>query len=159
MRLLLAQHGHALGKDEDPLRALSDEGKQAVEQVAGQLKAGGVRVARVWHSGKLRAEQTAILLAKHVLPGGKPEQVDGIAPNDPVEEFIADADVWQEDTLVVGHLPFMSRLVSLLLVGDAAHGIVEFSPGTLVCLERTSPDTWRLLWMLRPGLQGSGTRP
>ena len=53
-----------------------------------------------------------------VMPKGRPETIDGIAPNDPVEEFAADVDVWQEDTLVVGHLPFMSRLVSLLMSGE-----------------------------------------
>jgi phosphohistidine phosphatase len=159
MRLLLAQHGHALGKDEDPLRPLSDQGRRDIEKIAGQLKSGGVRVARVWHSGKLRAEQTAMLLAKQVLPGGGPEQAGGIAPNDPVDEFIADADVWQDDTLVVGHLPFMARLVSRLLAGDAERGIVDFSPGTLVCLERTTPDHWRLLWMLRPVLGRSESQP
>ena len=152
MHLYLAQHGHAVNKQDDPLRPLSEAGVRDVTHVAQQLGASSVQLVRVWHSGKLRAEQTAALLAKQVLPKGEPEQTDGIAPNDSVEEFIADIDVWQEDTLVVGHLPFMSRLVSRLMTGDAEHECVRFTPGTVVCLERIAPDLWVLAWMLRPEL-------
>ena len=152
MRLYLAQHGHALDKQDDPQRPLSETGERDVRQVAEQLGHASLQVARVWHSGKLRAEQTAKLLARQVLSQGRPEQIDGIAPNDPVGDFVADADVWQEDTLVVGHLPFMGRLVSLLVTGDPDAECVQFTPGTVVCLERTSPERWVLLWMLRPGL-------
>ena len=152
MRLYLVQHGLAVDKEQDPARPLSAEGKRDVVLLAAKLGAAGVGVARVWHSGKLRAEQTAVQLVKQVLPGGRVQQMDGIAPNDPVEEFAADIDVWQDDTLVVGHLPFMARLVSQLLTGDPGRDCVQFRPGSIVCLERTSPDHWVLLWMLRPEL-------
>jgi phosphohistidine phosphatase len=156
MRLYLAQHGHATDKQDDPARPLSEAGMRDVRQVAQQLGDAGIQVARAWHSGKLRAEQTAVLLAKRVLPNGKPEQADGIAPNDSVEEFIADVDVWQEDTLVVGHLPFMSRLVSLLMTGNHDRECVQFMPGSIVCLERIRPEHWVLVWMLRPDLLKGG---
>jgi len=146
------QHGLACSKDEDKLRALSEQGQQDVKRIADSLRAAGVRVERAWHSGKLRAEQTADYVAKRILTAGKAEQVSGIAPNDPVEEFCIDADVWQEDTLVVGHLPFMSRMVSLLISGDASHAMVEFRPGSVVCIERVTANRWVLQWMLRPGL-------
>ena len=152
MRLYLVQHGHAVDKQDDPQRPLSEAGERDVRQVAELLGEAGLRVARVWHSGKLRAEQTATLLAKRVLAQGRPEQIDGIAPNDPVGDFVADADVWQEDTLVVGHLPFMGRLVSLLITGNPDAECVRFTPGSMVCLERTRPDQWVLQWMWRPEL-------
>lgn len=158
MRLLLAQHGQAVDKQDDPARPLSAAGISDVQRIAQQLGNGGVQVARVWHSGKLRAEQTAALLAKKVLRGGKPEATDGIAPNDSVDEFVADVDVWQEDTLVVGHLPFMARLVARLVTGDMEHTCVSYTPGTVVCLERVSADRWVLVWMLRPGLQHDGAQ-
>ncbi|MGB5260521.1 MAG: phosphohistidine phosphatase SixA [Gammaproteobacteria bacterium] len=156
MRLYLAQHGHAVDKQEDPTRPLSEAGMHDVRRIAQQLGDAGVQVARVWHSGKLRAEQTAVRLAKQVLPTGKPEQTDGIAPNDSVEEFVADIDVWQEDTLVIGHLPFMSRLVSLLLTGNPDQQSVQFTPGGVVCLERISPEHWILAWMLTSDLLKGG---
>ncbi|HUT40119.1 MAG TPA: phosphohistidine phosphatase SixA [Gammaproteobacteria bacterium] len=157
MKLYLAQHGLALGKDEDPQRPLSETGRQEVECLARMLGAAGVRVQRVWHSGKPRALQTALCLARRVMPRGQVEELAGLGPNDPVAEFIADADVWQEDTLVVGHLPFMARLVSLLLLQDAQAELVVFQPGSVLCLERIDHDRWVLIWMLRPELCSKGS--
>lgn len=152
MKLYLAQHGLALSKEEDPERPLSEAGRAQVEALARQLGQAGVRVARVWHSGKPRALQTAQCLARRVMPRGRVERLDGLAPNDPVAEFVVDADVWQEDTLVVGHLPFMARLASLLLVQDAGRELVRFTPGSVLCLERLEHDRWQLDWLLRPEL-------
>jgi phosphohistidine phosphatase len=152
MRLYLVQHGAALPSEVDPARLLSESGRRDVQAIAEFLKGAGIRVERVWHSGKSRAEQTAQLLAKAVMPRGKIEKVGGIGPNDDVAGFVSDADVWEQDTLVAGHLPFLSRLVALLVAGDPEHEIVGFLPGSVVCLERCGVDRWLLLWMLRPDL-------
>jgi phosphohistidine phosphatase len=152
MKLYLVQHGAALAKEVDPARPLSEPGRRDVQAVANFLSGAGIRVERVWHSGKSRAEQTAQLLAKAVLPRGRIEQVGGIGPNDEVAGFVSDADVWEQDTLVVGHLPFLSRLVAWLVAGDPEHELVGFLPGSVVCLERCDVDRWILLWMLRPDL-------
>ena len=152
MKLYLVQHGQAVAKEQDPERPLNDQGERDVQGMASRLGDAGVQVTRVWHSGKARAARTAEILAKRVLSGRKVELLKGISPNDPVAEFASDADVWDEDTLVVGHLPFMSRLVSLLTVGDAEHPLVQFSPGSIVCLEREDAHHWVIAWMLRPEL-------
>jgi phosphohistidine phosphatase len=153
MKLYLAQHGEAVSKAEDPERPLSEQGRRDVRAIAALLKGGGVRVERVWHSGKARAEQTARVLAGALLPRGrKPQAIEGIGPNAPVAEFSVDADVWEEDTLVVGHLPFMARLVALLTTGDSERDIVGYSPGSVICLERTDAGHWVMLWMVRPDL-------
>ncbi|MGD2136658.1 MAG: phosphohistidine phosphatase SixA [Gammaproteobacteria bacterium] len=152
MKLYLVQHGEALPKAEDPERPLSEAGTRDVQAMAAFLKAAGIRAGRVWHSGKRRAEQTADILARVVLSGGKTAAIQGIKPNDPVGDFVVDADVWEEDTVVVGHLPFMSRLVSLLTFGDPEHAVVSYSPGSVVCLERQAPHHWVVLWMQRPEL-------
>jgi phosphohistidine phosphatase len=152
MKLYLIQHGAALAKEVDPARPLSESGLQDVQAMAEFLTGAGIRVERVWHSGKLRAEQTAHLLVKAVLPRGRMEKVGGIGPNDDVAGFVSDADVWEQDILVVGHQPFLSRLVARLVAGDPEHELVQFLPGSVVCLERCEIDRWMLLWMLRPEL-------
>jgi phosphohistidine phosphatase len=152
MKLYLIQHGAALAKEVDPARPLSESGLQDVQAMAEFLTGAGIRVERVWHSGKLRAEQTAHLLVKAVLPRGRMEKVGGIGPNDDVAGFVSDADVWEQDILVVGHLPFLSRLVARLVAGDPELELVQFLPGSVVCLERCEIDRWMLLWMLRPEL-------
>ena len=152
MKLYLVQHGEAVSRQEDPKRPLSEQGVQDVQAVAAFLGNAGIQVARVWHSGKRRAEQTAEILAKAVLSGGRVERVEGLSPNDPVGEFATDADVWDEDTLVAGHLPFMSRLVSLLTTGDPDAGLVQYQPGSLVCLERVNAERWVIVGMVRPDM-------
>jgi phosphohistidine phosphatase len=154
MKLYLVQHGQAVPKQEDPERPLSEQGEGDVRRVATRLGEAGVRVVRVWHSGKLRAAETAAILAGKICSGKQVEMITGIKPNDPVDEFASDADVWDEDTLVVGHLPFMSRLVALLVAGDSEHELVHYSPGSIVCLERDNTDRWVISWMLSPGLLG-----
>ena len=154
MKLYLVQHGQAVPKQEDPGRPLSEQGREEVQRVAACLGEAGVRVVRVWHSGKLRATETAGILAGEVCSGKQVEMIKGIQPNDPVDEFASDADVWGEDTLVVGHLPFMSRLVSPLVAGDSKHELVHYTPGSVVCLQRDDTDRWVISWMLSPGLLG-----
>jgi len=150
MKLYLARHGLALDSDVDPQRALSEQGIAGVQRVAVQLAAADVRPARVWHSGKARAQQTAVLLARALVPRAELERIAGLAPNDPVEEFAVDADVWQDDTLVVGHLPFMARLLSLLLTGHEDRLRSDFPPAGVACLERDGVGVWVLHWMLGP---------
>ena len=152
MKLYLVQHGEAVPKDENPERPLSAQGELDVHAMTAMAKDAGITVERVWHSGKQRAEQTANILASAVLSGGVAEVVKGIGPNDPVAEFASDADVWEGDTLVAGHLPFMSRLVSLLVGGNHEREIVQFYPGGIVCLQRVTVDHWVILWMIRPDI-------
>ncbi len=150
MTLYLVQHGEALSKEADPDRPLGAAGRSEVERLAGFLDGRGVRVARVLHSGKTRARQTAEILAAALAPGAAVEASDGLAPNDPPAPFAARATAWNEDVLVAGHLPFMARLVSVLLTGDADRPTVAYRPGTVVRLERSEGETCQIAWMLRP---------
>ena len=72
MRLYLVQHGTAVPKDKDPERPLSKDGQTDVSRVASFLGRSGVHVARVLHSGKLRAQETALLLSEVVSPTRPP---------------------------------------------------------------------------------------
>lgn len=154
MRIYLAQHGLALPKEVDPDRPLSEQGRGDVGRLARLLEAAGVRVGQVLHSGKVRAEQTAALLAEALLPGGQPQSRDGLDPNDPVEPLAAEIAAWTTDTLLVGHLPFLGRLASLLLVSDPERQVLALQPGALACLERDPAGQWMLAWMIRPEVTG-----
>ena len=63
MRIYLVQHGASKSEAEDPERSLTDEGRQTVEKMADYLTSAGASVDRIKHSGKLRARQTAGILA------------------------------------------------------------------------------------------------
>jgi len=150
MTLYLVQHGDALGKAQDPLRPLSEKGLQDVRSMASFLADRGIRPARVIHSGKARAMETAQLLS-----GGEVEEIDiGLAPNDPTEPVKNLIESWDEDVMIVGHLPFMGRLVAHLVGGTPDADMVSFEPGTVVCLKKGEEGNWSLHWMLRPSLLG-----
>ena len=152
MKLYLVQHGHAVAKDMDPARPLSDQGRADARRTASFLGRAGVRVSTILHSGKKRTEETAELLAASVGTVEHPDDISGIAPLDPVPEFARTVNGWTSDTMVVGHLPFMGRLVSHLVAGDEAVSTVAFRPGTVLCLEREESGGWSIAWMIRPEL-------
>ena len=152
MNLYLVQHGDALPKDVDPERGLSEQGKEEVTLVAGLIEKGDVRVRRILHSGKKRAEQTALLLQSCLAPGGEFGETDVIAPLDPVDPVAKEAATWEEDTMLVGHLPFMVKLVSQLVAGNESTAVTAFRPGSVVCLEREETGNWVIAWMIRPEL-------
>ena len=116
-------------------------------------------VNAVWHSGKTRAAQTAELLTAAVRTDNRClrhqaccAERPGLAPNDdvlPVKDELARA---QNDIMIVGHLPFLSKLTSLLLADDESAGLVAFQQAGLVCLERVPEKKWQLDWMITPQL-------
>jgi len=130
MELYLMQHGQATTETEDPERPLTDAGRAAVQRVAKRARAADVRISGCLHSGKLRAEQTAQLLVREI--GGEPsiEARPGLAPNDPVAQWFR-AETEHQPLALVGHLPFLGRLASLLVVGDERAQVVGFRMGGL----------------------------
>ena len=152
MRLYLVRHGDALRTDVDPERHLSEAGHRQVERLAAFLSRRGVRVARVLHSGKPRAAQTAEALAAAVAPDKLAETYDGLSPNDPVEPLAGEIASWREDSLIAGHLPHLARLATLLAVGRSLSGGLDFEPAATACLERGGDGAWSLAWFVGPSL-------
>lgn len=152
MELYLVQHGEATSEQEDPERPLTAAGREAVERVARAAKAAGVRIRRVYHSGKLRARQTAEILARELGSGATPDVMDGLAPkDDPAVAGAALADL-RDPAILVGHLPHLSRLASLLLLGDPDREIIAFRNGGIVCLCEEGDGSWKVGWILTPAV-------
>lgn len=152
IRIYLVQHGEATAKDVDPERPLTEKGTNDVECTARLLKNSGVRIERIFHSGKLRAAQTAGILAAAMPAGVEPESIKHINPNDPVPDFASSLDKFGSGSMFVGHLPFMEKLAGYLLNKDEESRIVEFKPGSVVCMSAADDADWRIEWMIRPEL-------
>jgi phosphohistidine phosphatase len=153
MELFLVQHGEAKPEPEDPERPLTEVGAQGAERVAAWAARAGVKVDEIRHSGKRRAEETAIIMARHLCPAGVVRPVTGLAPKDdvrPVGEEVARAE---KRLMLVGHLPFLSRLASLLLAGDPERTLIRFRNAGIVCLVREE-GSWLVGWMTTPGQLG-----
>jgi phosphohistidine phosphatase len=147
MSIYFVQHGIALDKSQNPARPLSDEGKQSVEKIAQFLATLNLRINQIFHSGKERAEQTAMLLAS-TLGVTDVFQKPHLNPTDDVNQIIP---LLEDESLYVGHLPHMEKLVSRLLSGEDSPGIVQFENAAVVCIERDS-DHCILKWMIRPSM-------
>ncbi len=149
MRLYLVQHGEATSEEVDPNRPLTEKGKEDVSRMADFLKKAGIRVIATWHSEKLRAIQTAQILGEAV--STEIVKQEGLAPNDPVDRWLEELNTQVKDVMIAGHLPFLQKLASLLLVGDESSRLITFRPGGVVCLEREE-EKWYLVWMVPPEL-------
>lgn len=152
MNLYLAQHGQAVSKDVDPGRPLSPQGELDVQRMAVFLDKSGVSVDRILHSGKMRAHQTAEILADKLLLKGDVEAIPDINPNDSVVDFAGKLHKIKHDSMLVGHLPFMAKLAAYLTSGYEDREILDYIPGTIVCLEQDADEHWHIKWMLRPDL-------
>ena len=152
MRLYLVQHGEANTKEVDPERGLTEKGRIDVENVAAFLKPLGLAVSSVWQSGKTRATQTAEILVDSLLADQGVVERDGLSPLDsvrPVADYVTGSG---EDLMIVGHLPFMADLASLLTAGSEAVGVAAFQQGGVVCLEDVEQGNWQIRWMITPDL-------
>ncbi|MCB9946652.1 MAG: phosphohistidine phosphatase SixA [Rhodospirillaceae bacterium] len=158
MKLFLVQHGEAVPKDMDPDRPLSDKGRADIGQLGHVLRAADAVPARVIHSGKTRAGQTAQALAALAAPDVAIEASSGLDPKDPADAASAVLAAEDRDTMVVSHMPFVARLASLLLTGKETRLTLAFEPGSCACLEREGGG-WVLRWFLPTPLLEATSRP
>jgi phosphohistidine phosphatase len=150
MALYLVQHGQSLPKEIDPERSLSDEGKSTVDRIAKVAADYGVHVSLIKHSGKARARQTAEIMASHLHPERGLQESEGLNPNDDVGS-VAEVISGDENMMLVGHLPFMEKIVSYLVAGSSDKRVFKFQNGGIVCLDRDPEEnSWHIKWTLMP---------
>ena len=152
MELYLVQHGKAVAKDVDPDRPLTREGRAEVERVAAFIEPSNLCVDCVWHSGKTRADQTAKILAAVIRADKGVIQREGLGPNDDVGELANELDALGRNVMIVGHLPFLSKLASVLITCSESANAVVFKNGGIVSIRRGNDNLWQLAWLITPEL-------
>lgn len=157
MRCYLVRHGDALSAHVDPERPLSARGRAEVAELAQLALGREVEVVELRHSGILRAQETAEILAGYLKPPGGVRPIAGLLPEDDPEIVKAELEAAEQPILLVGHLPYMSRLAALLVKGDAARSMTDFSPATMLCCVKIGAG-WRIDWRIAPSRVDSPTR-
>jgi len=147
----LVQHGEAKPESENPERPLTDKGRSEVLLVACHAAEIGIEVSKMLHSGKLRAKQTADILAQHLHPRDGVHEMAGLSPMDPAEPARAIIEDLKKPMMIVGHLPHLSRLLSLLVTGNPEMEVVRFQMGGIVSLAK-SDGKWSVAWILTPNM-------
>jgi phosphohistidine phosphatase len=148
LTVFLVHHGEAVGPDVDSRRPLSESGRTAVEALAAAAAARGAKPAIVWHSGKLRAKQTAEAFwrACNALAGFSATR--DLQPDDPPQWMRDRLRAEDRDVLIAGHFPHLPRLLALL-VGAAEEGSVTFPLHGVVALETGGGGTtWTEVWRI-----------
>jgi len=149
MRLYLVQHGEATPEDVNPERPLTEKGRTDSQKTAVSLKKTGITLSSIWHSTKTRTRETASIFARE-LSVKRVEQREGLAPNDPVDEVCSSIASMEDDIMIVGHLPFLQKLASVLITGSETSGIVKFTMAGCVCLERDESSKWVSVFAIIP---------
>jgi phosphohistidine phosphatase len=149
MALFLVQHGKSLSKDKDPDQSLSEEGRIEVEYIAHHAKEHGIQISSIQHSGKTRARQTAEIFATALNPDDGIQEIGGLKPLDDVTKIAKEINNIDDNPLLVGHLPFMAKLTSYLIIGSVDKPVLKFQNGGIVCLDQENGD-WFIKWTLMP---------
>jgi phosphohistidine phosphatase len=145
--LYLVHHAEALEPAIDPRRPLSDAGREQVEQLAQAAASRGVKPSVVWHSGKLRARQTADAMWRLCNPLAELSAARGLQPGDPpgwARDLVAGDS---RDILIVGHMPHLAKLLRTLLGNPPDASAEQFPLHGMVALEPLEND-WREAWRL-----------
>jgi phosphohistidine phosphatase len=152
MALFLVQHGKSLSKDIDPNQGLSEEGIAETQRIAEVARGYNVNVRSIKHSVKTRARTTAEIFASALNPAGGIQEITGIKPMDDVAAF-ADRINSKDNTMLVGHLPFMERMTSFLTTGSIDNLVFKFQNSGIVCLDPESETkSWYIKWTLMPNI-------
>ena len=139
------------------MRPLSDRGRADVARLAEDARTRGVKPDVIWHSGKLRARQTAEAFWRACNPLAAFAAARGLQPDDPPswmrDQLAGDPSTrlgaGPRSIVVVGHMPHLPALLHLLC-GDAADPpAFDFPLHGCVALE--ADDTqWKELWRIKP---------
>lgn len=146
--LYFAQHAIAEPSEVDEKRPLTTIGIDETQRVASRLRDNGVLIKKIFHSGKLRAAQTAALFAE-MLGVDHPSALTGMNPNDDPHTLIAQLN--EDVALYVGHLPHIQRLVSTLITGEEHSDVLRFRNSAVAYVELDGKSA-RLGWFITPDI-------
>ena len=149
LRVILAHHAEALGPHEDPMQPLSPMGRAWADEAALRAAALGAKPSAIWHSGKLRARQTAEAFWRACNPLASFGAERGLQPADP-PHWIADRLLAEEgEVLVAGHMPHLASLLRLLVASHVHAPGADFPAHAVIGLERQESG-WLEVWRIVP---------
>jgi phosphohistidine phosphatase len=143
MKLYLMRHGDAT-KDEP--HVLSKRGKKESRRVVRLLCDAGIKPSVILCSSAIRARETAEIASREL--GVPVEETDGLNPEDDARMWLERVREKNEDMLLVGHMPNLSRLASLLLIGKE-RDLFDFRKSSVACLE-SSGEVWIIRFFVTP---------
>ena len=160
MDLYILRHGIAVepgtpGYETDADRPLTPEGERKLRQIADAMRALELSFDLILSSPYLRARQTAEIVAATLGARKRLELSAALTPSGSIKklvELLKRREPSPESVLLVGHEPYLSELISLLLSGKESFAVV-MKKGGLCKLTTESLKPGRcatLQWLLTP---------
>jgi phosphohistidine phosphatase len=146
---ILVHHADAVPSDIDHTRPLSTRGRAQAESVAKMIAEHGAKPEVIWHSGKLRARQTAEACWRAANPFAQFIAVRGLQPDDNPDTIAVALAAESRDVLIASHLPLLPMLLHRLTTGRRDLMSASFPLNGAVALERKG-DAWTEAWRVAP---------
>ena len=147
MKIFLVQHGQTVPEEIDPEKPLSPDGREEIEKIARFLAQRSFPLSFILHSQKLRTKQTAEIMGEALNPKATIKEFRDLGPHDALGPILKRIEGEDRDFMIVGHLPFLNRLVGELLVSDEKAELIHFEKGKTVCLMQSNGN-WVIDWVL-----------
>jgi phosphohistidine phosphatase len=158
MELYLLRHAIAVERDpsqNDFDRSLTPDGEQKLRRITKALRNLELSFDLIVSSPYVRARETAEIVAAELAPRQKVQLRDSLGADGNPRELIAELNKAQpvpESLLLVGHEPYLSSLIALLVSGTVKSSVILKKAG----LCKLTVDTLRpgrcarLEWLLTP---------
>jgi phosphohistidine phosphatase len=161
VNIYILRHGIAVERgarrfENDSERPLTSKGKRQLHQSAGAMRKMKLDFGLILSSPFLRARQTAEIVAGGLKLKKRLKFSDELQPDGSVKKLIRQLNELKpapENILLVGHEPYLSRLIALLATGDMVAAI-DLKKGGLCKLETEELEYGHcatLKWLLPPG--------
>ena len=157
MNLYLIRHAIAVEEyEDDSQRPLTDKGRKKMRQIAKGLRALGVEFDLILSSPYVRAVETAEILADIFKMKSEVQISGNLTPVGDPDLLIAEInEKYNAGSLaLVGHEPFLTSLIGLLIADNASAditlkkgGVCSLSADDLHHTRKASMD-----WLLTPGI-------
>lgn len=157
MNLYLIRHAVAVEEyEDDSQRPLTDKGRKKMRQIAKGARALGVEFDLILSSPYVRARETAEILADVFKMKKDVQFSDHLTPMGDPELLIAEMNEKYavSSVALVGHEPFLTALIGLLIADNAnvditlkKGGVCSLSADDLHHTRKASMD-----WLLTPGI-------
>ncbi|MCX7722201.1 MAG: phosphohistidine phosphatase SixA [Verrucomicrobiae bacterium] len=162
MEIYILRHGEAAepgthGAKTDFDRPLTAEGKAAVRRVARGLRRFGVKPELILSSPLVRARETAEIVARELGLPGAVQLAEELCPDGSLRALVRRLRALEPQrnvVMLVGHEPYLSTLVSVLVTGRAGAGFTIKKGGVckLVAESLKCGRCAKLEWLIYPAL-------
>jgi phosphohistidine phosphatase len=148
--IYLMRHADAVSDEVNPVRPLSQRGRDQVARVCAALrKNADFRPGEIMHSSLERSRETAELLAQGLKLIAPLVPTRGIEPDDDPGRIAAVLESSKGDVAIVGHEPHLGVLASLMVHGPERSGVFfPFPKAAMLALTRDG-KRWRSEWLVR----------